>query len=1024
MTRCLSLACTAVLIASCASGLNRIRDDIDDGDFQDAIAYAEEYLKEEGISDAEEAKKLLLKARFRQVVSENTASGYRDFLALYGQTEYGPPAQEGLARVILERQVRTVDTLDAYREFVTDHGKTQAGSEAKRRIAELEWREVDKAASADGYRAFLQLYGDQADLASGARSKLAALGWSDAERKQRSAAYLRVRRETPDGAVGAAAQAMADMLGYKEAIAAKRAAALLDFAEAFPHSERRPAAHDEVWPLVRRERGEDPVRDYRRFRQLFPRSAHVAEARAREIEVAWRRAEASEQADRYQSFAARYPRDARAPVAERRAADLRYWHSSREGELPRAVVKEIYDPDPGKIRLFVQVRDGSNNLMAGLAKEDFDVYENGRRAETLDFLGMESQRPVDVVMVIDTSGSMSNKINAVKQSAMRFAEILRFRQRDAAFGLVTYTDYVEDRFGRGRLTRDPKVFQQWVASIPEGKGGTENPVNALNAGLKYRFRKGAQRVFILLTDEEPNVPRDPKTKKTMEQMARKLLKKQVSLYMVAPQHADYARAREITRGQLLDMGYVAKHKHFGGVMFQLAELLSTQYTLWYASPKRVRSAAKRRLRVRVRQPKAWVRVGALPKGKVTRMVGIGGTPCGLAAFMEHGGVWVSKDCGTRWRELRDFNLGTRKVVDVVGVGQAKRWLVVRTSDGALWRWRWGAETLTRVGESLGTVSALAWASGKPGWVWALAGTTLHFSDNGGGTWRNLGALGGRVLSLAGDRMGACALLGDGRVMCYRKTAWRLAGRLALPSGGALPGGCRLMVAPWDRDVVFVTVPGVGLFRSLDGGGAWRVLSVPGGTGSFTSGFVGGSRGGWLCQQLGTELWCSKDAGAQWHRYARDLQVAVAPSIGVHARGGFFLAGGDAHGSVKRLFDVASREFVSGEVYFASGRATPKKRLLPFLKQLGQRLARSQETQVRIEGHTDSDGGDRFNQQLSERRAAKVAEIIAASGGRRSQLETVGYGESRPLFPNTTAPNKQRNRRVEILTIRAPQSPGL
>ncbi|MEW5724457.1 MAG: OmpA family protein [Thermodesulfobacteriota bacterium] len=70
------------------------------------------------------------------------------------------------------------------------------------------------------------------------------------------------------------------------------------------------------------------------------------------------------------------------------------------------------------------------------------------------------------------------------------------------------------------------------------------------------------------------------------------------------------------------------------------------------------------------------------------------------------------------------------------------------------------------------------------------------------------------------------------------------------------------------------------------------------------------------------------------------------------------------------------------------------------------------TKAVIEGHTDHRGSDAYNQKLSERRANSVREyLIKTFGLSPDRLSAVGYGESRPIAPNTTAEGMQRNRRV-------------
>ena len=75
--------------------------------------------------------------------------------------------------------------------------------------------------------------------------------------------------------------------------------------------------------------------------------------------------------------------------------------------------------------------------------------------------------------------------------------------------------------------------------------------------------------------------------------------------------------------------------------------------------------------------------------------------------------------------------------------------------------------------------------------------------------------------------------------------------------------------------------------------------------------------------------------------------------------------------------------------------------------------------VQIVGHTDADGDERENQQLSERRAQSLAsEIGPLLPG--LTIEALGRGESEPLYPNDTPENKAGNRRVEFRIIAAPE----
>ena len=75
--------------------------------------------------------------------------------------------------------------------------------------------------------------------------------------------------------------------------------------------------------------------------------------------------------------------------------------------------------------------------------------------------------------------------------------------------------------------------------------------------------------------------------------------------------------------------------------------------------------------------------------------------------------------------------------------------------------------------------------------------------------------------------------------------------------------------------------------------------------------------------------------------------------------------------------------------------------------------KTSETNIVVQGHTDSSGSDAINQPLSERRAAHVKDYLVSQGVPASRLSSVGYGSSRPAVPNDTKENMALNRRVQL-----------
>jgi outer membrane protein OmpA-like peptidoglycan-associated protein len=73
-----------------------------------------------------------------------------------------------------------------------------------------------------------------------------------------------------------------------------------------------------------------------------------------------------------------------------------------------------------------------------------------------------------------------------------------------------------------------------------------------------------------------------------------------------------------------------------------------------------------------------------------------------------------------------------------------------------------------------------------------------------------------------------------------------------------------------------------------------------------------------------------------------------------------------------------------------------------------------DTNIEIQGHTDSQGSKSYNQSLSERRAFAVNSYLQSKGLDKSRMTIVGFGETAPKYGNDTESGRDQNRRVEFL----------
>jgi OOP family OmpA-OmpF porin len=106
--------------------------------------------------------------------------------------------------------------------------------------------------------------------------------------------------------------------------------------------------------------------------------------------------------------------------------------------------------------------------------------------------------------------------------------------------------------------------------------------------------------------------------------------------------------------------------------------------------------------------------------------------------------------------------------------------------------------------------------------------------------------------------------------------------------------------------------------------------------------------------------------------------------------------------------------MSSALLFDFDKSVVKKEFYPVLDQTKKIFDDYPTMNVQIEGHADSTGSDAYNQQLSERRAnAVMSYLVNTVGIAPNRLTAVGYGESKPAYPNDTPENRAKNRRVEF-----------
>jgi OOP family OmpA-OmpF porin len=120
----------------------------------------------------------------------------------------------------------------------------------------------------------------------------------------------------------------------------------------------------------------------------------------------------------------------------------------------------------------------------------------------------------------------------------------------------------------------------------------------------------------------------------------------------------------------------------------------------------------------------------------------------------------------------------------------------------------------------------------------------------------------------------------------------------------------------------------------------------------------------------------------------------------------------------KLVEVQKDQIVIREkIQFETDKAAIKPESSALLEEITRVVQENaQLKKISIEGHTDSDGKDAYNMKLSDGRAKAVMEYLVEHGVDAGRLAAKGFGETKPMVPNDSAENKEKNRRVEFMIV--------
>lgn len=113
-------------------------------------------------------------------------------------------------------------------------------------------------------------------------------------------------------------------------------------------------------------------------------------------------------------------------------------------------------------------------------------------------------------------------------------------------------------------------------------------------------------------------------------------------------------------------------------------------------------------------------------------------------------------------------------------------------------------------------------------------------------------------------------------------------------------------------------------------------------------------------------------------------------------------------------------FVLTGVQFDTGKATIRPESTGMLDTVAEFMKYRRSSRVEISGHTDNVGKPKANKELSGKRANACRAYLIAKGIDSGRITAVGHGADKPIVPNTSDENRQKNRRIEVVELQQPQ----
>ena len=274
----------------------------------------------------------------------------------------------------------------------------------------------------------------------------------------------------------------------------------------------------------------------------------------------------------------------------------------------------VYAAPPGQIRvqvtlvnLFATVRDKHKAIVPGLKQDDFEVYEDGQLQEITNF-SVDTNLPITLALLIDTSGSEQYMLSAEKDAGSRFfARVLRKGDLALVMSFDIDVDLLADfTDDKGTLNRAVNRAQINAPSSPmiaqgplpsSGSGGTNFYDAVYLASHDKLSGEAGRKAIVVLTDAE-----DTGSKLKLQDAIEAAQRSDtvVHILLVAADGGDQGVAKKLTDETGGRTIIVRSEKNLEKAFDEISEELRSQYNLSYTSSNKAHDGSYRKLKVEMK----------------------------------------------------------------------------------------------------------------------------------------------------------------------------------------------------------------------------------------------------------------------------------------------------------------------------------------------------------------------------------------------------------------------------------------